>query len=53
MRRVRRIALVTGGGVAGFFGGFFIGDHTSEPLVLVTSLLGAVLMFALCRSTRV
>jgi thioredoxin reductase len=52
MRRVREVVLVIGGGIAGFFAGFFFGDHTTEPLVLVTSLLGAVLMFALSRSTR-
>jgi hypothetical protein len=46
LRRLRTFSIVLLGAAVGFLGPFLIADRPSDSLLLVTSLLGAVLTFA-------
>jgi hypothetical protein len=52
LRRLRTFGFVLFGAAVGFVGPFLIADRPSEPLLLVTSLLGAVLTLAVHRYAR-
>jgi hypothetical protein len=47
LRRLRTAGLILLGAGIGFLGPFLIADRPTEPLLLVTTLLGAVLTLAL------
>jgi hypothetical protein len=52
LRRLRTFSYVLLGAAVGFLGPFLIADRPTEPLLLVTSLLGAVLTLAVHRYAR-
>jgi hypothetical protein len=51
-RQLQTIGFALAGGLAGFLAVFLLADRPSEPLVLVTAILGAVLTLALRQYAR-
>jgi len=51
-RQLRMLGLTVAGGVAGLLVVFLVADRPSEPLLLVTAALGAVLTLAVHRYAR-
>jgi hypothetical protein len=51
-RRLRTSGLLLFGAAIGFLAPFLVADRPTEPLLLVTTLLGGVLTFAVHRYAR-
>jgi hypothetical protein len=52
LRRLRTAGLILLGAAIGFLGPFLVADRPTEPLLLVTTLLGAVLTLAVLTYAR-